>query len=152
MISEAETPMTGEFDQFGIYLTTDKFQFDDQVSLSEIKLSDQPLISLEDINTYSFDTHEISLVPSAETRLSAIDLAGKPFVITVGDEAIYAGEFMALYMSRSSDKVVILWPPMENKATLKIQLGYPGPDFFSGEDPRGDPRIQESLSNAGKLP
>jgi hypothetical protein len=72
-------------------------------------------------------------------------------VITINDQVIYAGEFMAAFMSRSSDRVVILWPPMENDSIMKIQLGYPGPDFFVGEDLRDDPRIQATLSKAGKL-
>ena len=34
---------------------------------------------------------------------------------------------------------------------LRIQLGYPGPDFFKGTDPRGDPRIHDALKAGGKL-
>jgi hypothetical protein len=150
-VLEDETPPPTEPDQFAIYLAASGFVFDDQIEPADIRLEDQPLVSLDDINSYTFKTHEINLTPSAEIRLSNIDLAGRPFVITINDQVIYAGEFMAAFMSRSSDRVVILWPPMENDSIMKIQLGYPGPDFFAGEDPRDDPRIQAALSKAGKL-
>ena len=59
---------------------------------------------------------------------------------------------MALYMSRSSDKVVILWPPMGGDTThFTIQLGYPGADFFVGADPRADEQIKAALITAGVL-
>jgi len=36
--------------------------------------------------------------------------------------------------------------------TVDIQLGYPAsPEFFVGADPRSDPRILQSLRQAGKL-
>lgn len=150
-IPETDAPETGEFEQFAIYLTLEKFVLQEQIDLADIKLSDQPLIANDDIDTYNFATHEIRLSASAKNRLSDLDLAGRPFVLTIAEEPIYAGEFMAAYMSRSSERVVILWPPMDTNVDMKIQLGYPGPDFFVGEDPRSDPRIQTALSNAGKL-
>jgi hypothetical protein len=52
---------------------------------------------------------------------------------------------------------VVIMKPLEAEAaaagrhTVQLQLGYPGPDFFSGKDPRADPEIIESLRQAGKL-
>lgn len=146
------TPNKEEVRQFGIYLADEEIWLDGGKDLVEIKLSEDPIIWIEDIRAYSASTHEISLTQSAVDRLSEIDPAGKTFVVSVGGERIYTGEFMAAYMSRTSDKAVILWPPMqENQAKIKIQLGYPGMDFFRGEDPRSDPRILEFLRNEGKL-
>lgn len=49
-------------------------------------------------------------------------------------------------MSRSSEGVVILLPLFsEEEQFIKLQLGYPGSDFFGGEDPRMHPKIIESL-------
>ena len=85
-------------------------------------------------------------------RLAQLDLPAKFFVVTVDREPIYYGAFMSLYFSRTYDGVVILWPPMdEDGRTIRIQLGYPGPDFFAGKDPRADSRILASLKRAGKL-
>jgi hypothetical protein len=84
--------------------------------------------------------------------MNQLDPAGRFFVVTVGNKPIYFGRFMAAYFSMSYDGVVILWPPMNSsEGVLQIQLGYPGPDFFEGMDPRADPRILESLRQAGKL-
>ena len=92
-----------------------------------------------------------STLPAAE-RLSELALAGSPFAVCVDHEPIYSGEFMALYMSRSSDDVVIIWPSIEQGGDiLAIQLRYPGPDFYGGGDPRSDPRILDTLRRAYKF-
>jgi hypothetical protein len=89
-------------------------------------------------------TFEIYLLP--------LELAGQPFAVCVKQEPIYMGEFMALFMSRSSEGVVILWPPLEgDEPVMKIQLGYSGPDFYTGEDPRSDSRILRALDQAGLI-
>ncbi len=56
----------------------------------------------------------------------------------------------------SFDGVVILKPLLSVASTvgrhvIQIELGYPGPGVFSGEDPRGDPIILETLELAGRL-
>ena len=53
--------------------------------------------------------------------------------------------------SASFDGIVILPSPLSDKPSIQIQLGYPSPDFFSGEDFRVDPRVFQSLDTAGKI-
>ncbi|MGD8815350.1 MAG: hypothetical protein PVI78_12830, partial [Anaerolineales bacterium] len=109
-------------------------------------------LSMDDILSYYAESHVIELAPSVAARWDELELPGKPFVAAVDGEPIYAGAFMAAYFSRSYDGVVILWPTMfgsDNRIT--IQLGYPWEDFFTGEDPRADPRILTALRQAGKL-
>lgn len=149
--SDHEPASTG-YGGFAIYLPAKHAHLDGTVEPSQIELSEDPIVSIDDIVAYSVETHEIRLVPAAADRLSQLDLPGKPFVVCIDREPIYTGEFMAAYMSRSSDGVVILWPPLGgDDLTMGIQLGYPGPDFFAGPDPRSDPRIIESLRQAGRL-
>jgi hypothetical protein len=38
-----------------------------------------------------------------------------------------------------------------DRQVIRLELGYPGPDFFVGQDPRSDPRILDALESAGKL-
>lgn len=138
--------------QFAIYLPADESMIIDTAQLSQIKLSKEPILSIDDIVSYHERTHEFKITTSAVERLNQLDPAGKSFVVTLGSEPIYFGRFMAAYFSMSFDGVVILWPPMnEIEENLHLQLGYPGPDFFEGQDPRSDPRILESLRQAGKL-
>jgi hypothetical protein len=137
---------------FAIYVPVGDLTMDDMVDLSKVELSEIPVISGDDIVAYDAATHVIELQSSVSVLLDALELPGRPFVVTVGGTPIYAGAFMAAFFSRSYDGVVILWPPMDGSIdTITIQLGYPGPDFFSGEDPRSDARILESLRQAGKL-
>jgi hypothetical protein len=144
------TPPAGS--EFAIYLTA---QNPDLVQLpdpSRLELSPAPLLSLDDIIFYSSKTHQIQLTQAAVERFSQLDLPGQAFVVTAEGKPIYAGRFMAAYFSRSDSGVVILWPPMNQPSeTIQIQLGYPGPSFFTGQDPRSDPRIMSALQQAGKL-
>ena len=145
-------PTTATPGRFAIYLPAEGFRLEEMADLSKIQLMEDPILSVDDILAYSSATHEIRLRSSAAERLARLGLPGKLFVVAVGREPVYAGEFMAAWMSRTSQAVVILWPPMNSdRHTIQIQLGYPGPDFFIGEDPRSDSRILESLKQASLL-
>ncbi len=149
--TEAE-PTEAVGGEFAIYLVAGDLMIDDPVDLSQIELSEIPVVSSDDVVAYDSSTHVIELDPSVAILLDALELPGRPFVVTVGRTPIYAGAFMAAYFSRIYDGVVILWPPMDGSSdTITIQLGYPGEDFFSGVDPRSDIRILDSLRRAGKL-
>jgi hypothetical protein len=139
-------PTTATPGEFAIYFPTQGLRLEERTDLSEIQLMENPILSADDIVAYSSATHEIRLRPSAVERLARLGLPGRSFVVAVGREPVYEGEFMAAWMSRSSEAIVILWPPVNgDEGTIRMQLGYPGPDFFIGEDPRSDARILESL-------
>jgi len=38
-----------------------------------------------------------------------------------------------------------------DRHVIRLELGYPGPDCFVGQDPRSDPRILDALESASKL-
>jgi sulfur carrier protein ThiS len=138
--------------EFAIYALSGDLMMDDVVDLAQVELPEIPVLSTGDISAYASATHVIELEPSVAELLDALELPGRPFVVAVDRTPIYAGAFMAAYFSRSYDGVVILWPPMEGgEDTIMIQLGYPGADFFVGEDPRSDARILDALRQAGKL-
>jgi hypothetical protein len=72
--------------------------------------------------------------------------------VCVDRQPIYSGAFWVAYSSLSFDGVVIdTFLATQDKPVLQIALGYPGPGFFQGEDPRSDPRIVQALKEAGKL-
>jgi len=121
-------------------------------TLSYIEPADEALISSSDIYSYSSETHEIELTTSAADRIQQINLSGKAFVVCVDQQPIYSGAFMSAYFSRTFDGVVIMWPLVNNNGkTIKIGLGYPGKEFFIGEDPRSDSKILGCLDLYNKL-
>jgi len=148
-LSEAVIPAAGGF---ALYLPAEAVPMDQLPELQQIELAEEPLLSMADILWYDPVSHIIEITEAAAGRLTQLELPGRSFVAAVDRRPIYQGAFMAAYMSRSYDGVVILWPSMlGEERQLQIQLGYPGPDFFSGDDPRADAGILGSLTEAGKL-
>lgn len=127
-----------------------------QADLDQLVLAPEPLISSADIVSYDKDSHVIELTETAYKRVRAIfpmpvKVDGIPFVVTVGDERIYAGAFWTPLSSLSYDGIVI-GQPLDPEGTLvQIVLGYPAPEAFIGTDPRSDARILEALEKDGKL-
>lgn len=144
-------PEPAQMGPFAIYLMPTEYLFEGIVVDDCTNLGSALLVEA-DIAAYSWSRHDIVLQPGVGERLTALDITGKPFVTCVGEDEIYRGEIMAAYMSRSSDEVVILWPPFDGDTShFGIQLGYPGADFFVGSDRRADERIKTALIAAGVL-
>ena len=151
VVDVSPTPGPAQMAQFGIYLMPTEY-LNDEIIIDDCTSLGSALLDEEDIAAYSWARHDIVLQPEVSERLAALDATGKPFVTCVGGREIYRGEIMAAYMSRSSDEVVILWPPIDGDTIhFTIQLGYPGVDFFVGSDPRADERIKTVLIRAGVL-
>ena len=98
----------------------------------------------------------MNLKEDAYLRLLALFMGGMPssgvpFVMKAYEQPIYAGAFWTPLSSLSFDGVVILQPLDPAGQTLYIELGYPGPDFFTSEDPRGNPRLLQALEDAGLI-
>jgi len=75
-----------------------------------------------------------------------------PFVVCVNRQPIYGGAFWVSYSSESFHGIVIDTLYAQQNQPIRIQLGYPeSPELFAGEDRRSDPRILQSLEQAGKL-
>lgn len=112
-----------------------------------------PVISLDDIVSYAWDTHEIRLTDAAFARVMALQvpMSGLPFVARVDGERVYAGAFWTPLSSMSHDGVTILLLPGSQGPVIRIELGYPGANFFHGNDPRANPQVRKALERAGKL-
>ena len=146
------TAVAGE--GFAIYLTDPEVRPDQLAVLSHLELADEPILAADDINSYAWDTHELTLTAAAVERLLALKVptSGKSFAVCVDGAPVYAGAFWAGYSSQSFDGVVIdpILVTVE-RPVIQIRLGYPAPDFFRGQDPRADPLIRQALERAGKL-
>jgi hypothetical protein len=120
------------------------------------------LIAADQIRSYDWATHTLTLAPKArqeladQLRKSKRLVSGIPFAVAVGGKAVYSGTFTSVESSRSFSTPVILTDPavLDPKLSadqVRIQLGYPTAAFFKGDDPRSDKRIHEALKAAGKL-
>jgi hypothetical protein len=126
------------------------------VSLANLPLRDDPLLTGADLVWYDRTNHEMELTPEALARVqqvfpTPVRVDGIPFVVCAGREPVYGGAFWTPLSSLSYDGVVIMQPFATDQATIQISLGYPGSFGFTGQDPRSDPRLMKALASAGKM-
>ena len=158
---EAQTTETSSLDPeaFELYLVSDPqiagpdLPFYD---LEDLPLAEEPLISADDFIRYIWDFHSFEVKEELYLQLVAlfaqsVPISGMPFVILSHGERIYAGAFWSLASSLHFDGVVIMQPLDPAGGPLFITLGYPDQSWFTGEDPRSDPRLQQALDEAGVL-
>jgi len=147
-----------EIDRLAIYLLSQDISAVDAVKwdLDQLPLENEPLISDEDIISYERASHSIELTPDAYRRFQRVfpkpvKVSGIPFVVCVGSQRIYSGALWTPVSSISYDGVVILQTFDDDGTTIQLILGYPGPEAFTGNDPRADSRIVRALEQAIKL-
>ena len=152
LVSGTSAAVKGE--GFAIYLTEQDILPTQMEVLSHVNLTDQPLISSEDVITYNAQTHEIKLTDQAFERTCELEVPveGRAFMVCVDKEPIYWGAFWTPISSISFDGVTI-WQPYSSQdpAVIALQLVYPSSSFYGGEDPRDNPETLRALKQAGKL-
>jgi hypothetical protein len=142
---------------FAIYLSADDTPPAKLAILSHVEIAATPILSRDDIVSYSRETHEIEVTRVAYLRVRELEvpLTGRSFAVCVDRHPVYVGAFMTSLWSGTFDGVVILqWLTVETSLdhhVLRLELGYPTPEWFSGQDPRADPSILEALERAEKL-
>ncbi len=119
------------------------------VALDSLALSSTPLFRDTDIKTYSWSTHSFTLKPKADSIFTPFLVLGRklrsiPFVIMVGNERIYLGEFWSPYSSLSPQCAYVF---ISSKSPYRISYSKPA----SQPDRRSDKRIHEALQVAGVL-
>jgi len=152
LVSSASTTAKGE--GFAIYLTKQDIPPAQMEALGHVDLTDQPIVSAEDVITYNAQTHEIKLTDEAFERVFELEVPvqGRSFMVCVDRQSIYWGAFWTPISSISFDGVTI-WKPYSSQGPtiITLELGYPSSSFYGGEDPRNSPEILQSLEQAGKL-
>ena len=139
---------------FAIYLTRGDIAPAQMPALSHVDIAGEPVIAMDDIISYNAQTHELKLTANAYQEMSQLDVPvrGKSFVVCVDRRPIYWGAFWTPVSSLSFDGVTIVLPVSSQDAkAVRLELGYPSPSFYRGEDPRNDSEVMESLEHAGKL-
>lgn len=143
---------------FAIYLLAEDMKPDELLAADPgaVKLGDRPLLAHGDIVSYDAEIHEIRLTAEAYRRVQdlytlPVDTDGLAFAVCAGGDPVYLGAFWTPLSSLSFDGVVIMQPIAMETDTIRIELGYPGPDMVTIADPRSDPRVLQALTRAGKL-
>jgi hypothetical protein len=139
---------------FAIYLTRGDVPPAQMQTSSQVEIAEQPVISANDIIAYDSSTHEITLTKEAFDRIQSmkVPVRGTSFVVCVDRKPEYWGAFWTPISSLSFDGVTIMgWPVSQASNIIKLELGYPGPSFYGGADPRNNAEVMKSLRQAGKL-
>jgi hypothetical protein len=138
---------------FAIYLPEGVTSPTNMPALDAVRIPAQPLISLTDIFSYNSTTWELTLTTAAINRLIALQVPvyGKPFVVCVDRNPVYAGAFWSPVSSVSFNGITIAQPLNDQTDTVTIQLGYPAQSLFTGADPRNNAAIIDSFQQTGKL-
>ncbi|MFC1926468.1 hypothetical protein ACFLWV_01815 [Chloroflexota bacterium] len=139
---------------FSIYLTTGDTPVSEMPALSHVELAEKPLISIDDIVSYTEVTHEIILTKACFGKVSELEVpvSGIAFIACVDRSPVYWGAFWSPFSSyMAPDLVTIMQPIPYEEHDCKIQLRYPLVQLSDVTDIRSDPLILDSLQQAGKL-
>lgn len=125
-----------------------------KLDLKKLKPQGKPLIHQDDILYYNKDRHEFGFYIETGEKISKRknELRGRTFAVFVGKEAIYVGAFWLSIWSQSFSGVTLNLSNLEKESSvLTLELGYPTPKFFKGEDLRTDSRILNAFEKVKKL-
>ena len=136
---------------FAIYLTKGDVPPAQMPALSHIDIAEQPVIALDDILSYDADTHEMTLTKEAFSRIATLEVpvSGKSFVVCVDSQPVYWGAFWTPVSSMPFNGVTIRKPfNSQGPKVIRLELGYPSPSFYEGEDPRNSAEVLDSLEQS----
>jgi len=138
---------------FAIYLLAQDIPTSEEMIMSHLDLADSPLISVGDVLSYCREKHEIELTTEAYERVMNLEVPvrGRIFAVCIDRHPVYCGAFWTPISSLPFNGVTITKPHASDGHLIQLQLGYPSPKFFTGEDPRADQKIMQSLECVGKL-
>jgi hypothetical protein len=122
------------------------------------KLQATPLITDEDVLSYEWSNHAITLSKSAYTKLKNYKDEKKlgiyPLVLTINGERIYGLFYKYAILSMSCQSTLISendFGPTNGKLGYSIVHGQGFPVNMLIKDPRGDKRIYDYLKSTGRL-
>jgi hypothetical protein len=162
---QSKPPETGpsEGEGFAVYLTALNVPVSQMEALSHVDPAAEPVISLDDIVSYTWETHEIELTAEGIEKLKqiAVPMSGTPFVVCVDRQPVYWGAFWSMLSSYYPAGMVTAYIhpyPSFGEDRRSIQLRFnvlsgtsPSGVPYGGTDPRPDSAIMDSLQRAGRL-
>jgi hypothetical protein len=160
--SPTATP-TGE--GFAFYLTAKEVPVEQMKNLNHVSLSSEPLISIDDIVSYDWGTHEITLVDDwwQVIQNTETPIGNRSFIVCVDKQPIYWGQFYFSFQSSFAPTGIPFITdiiPVQNGSLglvsagskiIKIELYPDDGDSDTLTDPRTNVVIKEALERDGKL-
>jgi hypothetical protein len=145
---------------FAIYLTLDiENNVPTEVSIENLILEDEPILSLSNITTYDWSNHKINFSDEAKENIKLKEpLYSRVFIVEAKGQRIYWGLFTCGISSASCNNPVISVFSTHGMDTsfisnsFVIDRGYP--EYRGNEndpDLREDHRIYTILKNSSKL-
>lgn len=122
-----------------------------------VKDDGHPLLIEADLVEYDWPSHTMRVPRALFERLAEqASVSGTPFTVMVDGIAYYRGAMTSVFSSTAQRTVaIVFWRendlPEQATSEIALELGYPAPAFFEGDDPRSDLRVRAALSRAGKL-
>lgn len=143
---------------FAIYLAKDiDPNYEDSCTYCfELKLenlSDVPIVKMEDIQYYQWDTHTIFLTDEGFKKYMSlkVPLEGLPIILAINGEIIYGAWIWNVISSHGCDRIyAVQLPPFNNQKVIKLEFGLPEDNRY-GEDSRNNAEIRDYFTNEGKL-
>lgn len=137
---------------FGIYLTRNEILPNLLEMQSQIEPADAPLITIEDIVSYTWSNHEIRLTEKGKNILDTLKVSvyGRSFVVCVNKVVKYHGAFWTLISSVSFTGPTIILPKL-SPYVIRVTLNYPPALQDTEPDVRNNTDIKKALQSAGKL-
>jgi hypothetical protein len=139
-------------DIFSIYMLPERVEGAPPYNLDAFELPEKPFLSVDDIDYYDFSTHYIYLNIDKASLFDEVwqRYMSNSFIVVAGGERCYLGYFHSPVMSWLPPTPIISYDPEFDF--------YPGDiihiydySIDDSDDPRDDPRIEEALSQVGKL-
>ncbi len=116
-------------------------------SLNALVLENSPVLDLFSIRYYSAAENYLAFhmgIPAALKQMGTVPVRGLPFVVVADGARIYLGEFW----THASSNIPTLPYVVVETVTAQGAIVQLGPNL---QDPRSDPRLLATLSDAGKL-
>lgn len=138
-------------DDFSIYLAYPSYTVQQmaagELDLDGIAIDASPILTLDDIISYTWSVHELEVTEAARDRLLSVDL-GRIFVVTALDDRMYMGAFWEPTSSVAPVDICISKWHLETQETPFPLFGLVEE---GAEDLRADSKIRRVLEAAGKL-
>jgi len=143
-------------DVFSIYLVkhSNYFYKSKSINLKNLILEDQPLLTVDSIISYTWNSHKISFSGRVrESLMKREPLVHFLFVVVANDERIYWGVFKDINDSFVNfSPAIFLYPPNTSSSTIPPRFTISrAPNTTPDKDVRTDKRIYEALKLSGKL-
>ncbi len=139
-------------ESFGIYLTKYEVPPSALAAMSHVEPSPVPLLSLDDIVSYTWQSHVIHLTERGRRIFDtmSVPVHGRSFCVCVNRVTQYCGAFWTPISSLAFDgTTIMISKPVRD--SIKIGRGYPSDMDTTTPDPRDDPDVRSVLEAAGKV-